>query len=89
MGQYNTLKLNLSKSQLNKLKSGIQNRTEITVNLSHDTNFSNYWLIHKFRDFVRLLQMAHKRVISKWSSDYSRSGFLTPPYYLNDFKITL
>ena len=39
MGQYNTLKLNLSKLQLNKLKSGIQNRTEITVNLSNDTSF--------------------------------------------------
>ena len=65
MGQYNTLKLNLSKLQLNKLKSGIQNRAEITVNFSNDTSFSNYWLIHKFRNFVRLLEMAHKRVISR------------------------
>ena len=33
MVQYNMLNVNLSNSQLNKLKSGIDNRTEVTLNL--------------------------------------------------------
>ena len=33
MTQYNTLNVNLSDSQLNKLKSAIKNGTEITLNL--------------------------------------------------------
>ena len=32
--QYNTLNVKLSNSQLNKLKSGIENGTEVTLNLS-------------------------------------------------------
>ena len=38
MTQYNTLNVKLSNSQLNKLKSGIKNGTEVTLNLS-----SNWW----------------------------------------------
>ena len=34
MTQYNTLYLKLSNSQLNKLKPGIKNGTEVTLNLS-------------------------------------------------------
>ena len=34
MIQYNTLNVNLSKSQLNKLKSGIKNSIGVTINLS-------------------------------------------------------
>ena len=34
MNQYNTLNVKLSKSQLNKLKSGMKNGTEVTLNLS-------------------------------------------------------
>ena len=34
MTQYNTLNVKLSNSQLNKLKSGIKNGTEVTLNLS-------------------------------------------------------
>ena len=34
MTQYNTLSINLSYSQLNKLKSGIKNGTKVTLNLS-------------------------------------------------------
>ena len=34
MTQYNALNLKLSNSQLNKLKSPIKNRTEVTLNLS-------------------------------------------------------
>ena len=34
MTQYNTVNIQLSKSQLNKLKSGIKNGTQATINLS-------------------------------------------------------
>ena len=34
MTQYNTLNVKLPNSQLNKLESGIKNRTEVTLNLS-------------------------------------------------------
>ena len=52
MTQYNTLNVNLSNSQLNKLKSGIKNGTEVTLNLlsnviggfKDETNFpTNYY----------------------------------------------
>ena len=33
MTQYNTLQVKLSNSHLNKLKSGIKNSTEVTLNL--------------------------------------------------------
>ena len=53
MTQYNTLNVKLSNSELNKIKSGIKNRTEIHSNLlsnmimdSYDeTNFSHKWLL--------------------------------------------
>ena len=49
MTQYNTLHVKISNSQLNKLKSGIKNGTEVTLNLSSNfigssddkTNFSS------------------------------------------------
>ena len=34
MTQYNTLNVKLSNSQLNKLKSGIKNNTEVTLKIS-------------------------------------------------------
>ena len=36
MAQYNTLKVKLSSLKLNKLKSGIRNGTELTLNLSQN-----------------------------------------------------
>ena len=36
MTKYNTLNVKLSSSQRNKLKSGINNGTEVTLNLSSD-----------------------------------------------------
>ena len=53
MTQYNTLNVRLSNLQLNKLKSGIKNGTEVTLKLSsnvignsHDkTNFPHKLLI--------------------------------------------
>ena len=37
MTQYNLLKVKLSNSQLNKLKSSVKNRTEVTLNISSNT----------------------------------------------------
>ena len=42
MTQYDTLNVKLSNSQLNKLKSGIKNRTEVTFNLSSNLIGSSY-----------------------------------------------
>ena len=56
MTQYNTLNVHLSTSQLNKLKSGIKNRTEVTLKISSKVvgdsiDENNFWhqslLIHK------------------------------------------
>ena len=51
MIQYNTLNLKLSNSQLNKLKLGIKNRTEVTLKISSniigDSNHKNNFL-YKF-----------------------------------------
>ena len=38
MTQYNTLNVKLSNSQLNKLKSGIKNCTEVTLKLSSNVD---------------------------------------------------
>ena len=47
MTQYNTLNVKLSNSQLNKLKSGIKNDTEVTLN--HSSNITGgYNFPHKF-----------------------------------------
>ena len=37
MTQYNTLNVNLSNSQINKLKSGIKNGIEVTLKISSST----------------------------------------------------
>ena len=48
MTQYNTLNVKLSTSQLNKLKSGIKNGTEVTLKISSnvfgDSNDENNFL---------------------------------------------
>ena len=59
MAQYNTLNVKLFNSQLNKLKCGIKNGTEVTLRLSSsfvgdsndEKNFriNCYQLIHNFR----------------------------------------
>ena len=47
MAQYNTLNVKLSNSKLNKLKSGIKNGTEVTLNLPSNlignTNDESYF----------------------------------------------
>ena len=66
MTQYNILNVKLSNSQLNKLKSGIKNGTEVTLKLSSnvvgDSNDENNFLhkllltsFNKFWGFVKLL----------------------------------
>ena len=71
MTQYNTSNIKLSNSQLDKLKSAIKNGAKVTLNLSsnivrdsnNENNYliqlltNNYWLIHKFQSFVKLLQI--------------------------------
>ena len=67
MTQYNTLKVKLSNSQLNKLKSGIKNGTGITLKLSSnviggfndDNNFPHKLLLTNTQvsSFVKLLHV--------------------------------
>ena len=71
MTRYNTSNIKLSNSQLDKLKSAIKNGAKVTLNLSsnivrdsnNENNYliqlltNNYWLIHKFQSFVKLLQI--------------------------------
>ena len=57
MSQYNILNVKLSNSQLNKLKSGIKNDTQVTLNLSSgdsndETNFPHKLLLTNIQ-FVR------------------------------------
>ena len=64
MTQYNTLNVKLSNSQLNKLKSGIKNGTEVTWKISSnmvgdsnaDNNFLHKLLLIniKFQSFIQL-----------------------------------
>ena len=68
MTQDNTLNVKLSNLQLEKLKSVIENRTRVTLNLSSniigdsndETNCPNKLLLtdtHKFQGFVKVLQL--------------------------------
>ena len=45
MTQYNTSNVKLSNSQLNKLKSGIKNGTEVTLNLSLNLKTLNHQML--------------------------------------------
>ena len=51
MAQYNSLNVELSNSQLNKLKSAIKNQTEVVLRLSsnmignNETNFAHKMLL--------------------------------------------
>ena len=67
MTQYNFLKVKLSNSQLNKLKSGIKHGTEVTENfIKHCWQFlimriifhiNCYSLTHKFQSFISFLEV--------------------------------
>ena len=86
MAQYNSLRVKLSNSQLNKqlnkLKFAIKNKTEVVLRLSsntignsHDgTNLlKNYcYLIDKLQIFVKLLQIIHQLILSYQKLNYLR-----------------
>ena len=68
MTQYNTLKVKLSNSQLNKLKSGIKKKNEVTLKISsnvigdsnHENNFPHTLLltntqVSKVRKVVQII----------------------------------
>ena len=72
MTQYNTLNVKLSNSQLNKLKSGIKNGTEVIFKISSNVvsdsneknNFPHKLLLTntKFQGLVKLLQTVHQLI---------------------------
>ena len=65
MTQYNTLNVKLPNSQLNKLRLGPKNGTEVTLKISLDFvsdsndehNFPHKLLLTNTQGFVKLLQM--------------------------------
>ena len=62
MTSYNTLKIKLSNTKLNKLKSGIKNGTQITLDLSSNIvcHSSDETIIHKFLLTVAQVSRIHK-----------------------------
>ena len=72
MTQYNTLNVKLSNSQLNKLKSGIKNGTEVILKISSNVvgdsndknNFPHKLLLTNTQvgGFVKLLQIVHQLI---------------------------
>ena len=78
MIQYNSLKVKLSNSQLNKLKSAIKNKSEVVLRLSSDmigddeTNFPHkLLLIGKPQIFVKPLLTNHQLI-----SNYQKLKYL-------------
>ena len=61
MTKYNTLNVKLSNSQLNKLKLGIKNGTQVTSNISSNV-VGNSDDEENFQGFVKLLQMVHQLI---------------------------
>ena len=61
MTKYNTLNVKLSNSQLNKLKLGIKNGTQVTSNISSNV-VGNSDDEKNFQGFVKLLQMVHQLI---------------------------
>ena len=72
MAEYSTLNVKFSNSQLNTLKSGIKNGTEVTSNLSSnlvessndETNFSHKLLLTdtQFSKFAKVLQIVQQLI---------------------------
>ena len=61
MTKYNTLNVKLSNSQLNKLKLGIKNGTQVTSNISSNA-VGNSDDEENFQGFVKLLKMVHQLI---------------------------
>ena len=82
MTQRNSLNVKLSNSQLNKLKSGIKNETEVVLRLSSnmignsndESNFSHKLLLtnSKFQVFVRLFVIIHQLILSYQKLNYQK-----------------
>ena len=82
MTQRNSLNVKLSNSQLNKLKSGIKNETEVVLRLSSnmigdsndESNFSHKLLLtnSKFQVFVRLFVIIHQLILSYQKLSYQK-----------------
>ena len=82
--QYNSLNVELSNSQLNKLKSAIKNQTKIVLRLllnmvgDDETNFpqifliSYYQLIDKLQIFIKPLQIIYELILSYQKLKYLR-----------------
>ena len=66
MTQYNNLNVKLSNQQLNKLKSGIQNGTEVTLKISSniigDSNDENNFPRKILLINTQVLQMVHQLI---------------------------
>ena len=81
MTQYNSLKIKLSNSQLNKLKSAIKNETEVVLRLSSnmignsddETNFPHKLLLadRQVANLVKLLQIIYQLI-----SNYQKLNYL-------------
>ena len=80
MTQYNRLNVELSNSQLNKIKSAIKNETEVVLRLSSnmvgddETNFPHIIinLIDKLQIFVKPLQIIYQLILSYQKLKYLR-----------------
>ena len=67
MTEYNTLNKKFSNSQLNKLKSGVKIRTEVTLNLStnlkgnsNDETIYPHKSLLTHKQVLKFLQMVHQ-----------------------------
>ena len=80
MTQYNSLKIKLSNSQLNKLKSAIKNETELVLRLSSnmignsddEINFPHKLLLadRQVANLVKLLQIIYQLISSYQKLNY-------------------
>ena len=96
MTQYNVLNVKLSNSQLNKLKSGIKNGTEVTLNLpsnvvgsfNDDTNFpyklllTNTQVLNIRKAFAYGSSAKIKFLKFQLSKMIQLGGFIIPPNIL-------
>ena len=87
MTQDNTLNVKLSNLQLDKLKSVIENRTRVTLNLSSniigdsndENNCPNKLLLtdtHKFQGFVKLLQLILRLIQNYQKLNYLKQDII-------------
>ena len=81
MTQYNTLNKKLSNSQLNKLKSGTKNGTEVTLILSSnvvgDSNDENNF---PYKLLLTNTQVRYKQVCKDFANDFSANIKLSKTY---------